>query len=153
MNDKDVSDSRRYFLATAANLKVESALQRVERLVGNERIWAFAERLAARQRMRKGDRLCFYAASVGIVGTAEINSVPENLRHRAVAEYDSFPLLVKLKRVRLHSDRPIWLTEGIRQQLNAFEGRPSDGIWSWFVQFSHEVTAHDFQVLTTHGSP
>ena len=153
MNDKDTSDSRRYFLATVAkNVDGESALRRVERLVGKEVIWAFGRKLAARRRVRKGDGICFYAATSGMVGVAEINSVPENLKHRAVAEYDRYPWLVNLKKVHLFSDRPIRLDEGIRKQLDAFAGRPSDEQWSWFVQYSHEVTSHDFQLLTTHGS-
>jgi len=48
-------------------------------------------------------------------------------------------------------EQPKVIDEALRSQLNAFAGRDPSAPWGWFVQATHRVTSHDFQVVTGIG--
>ena len=139
--------TRSYFIAPTSAADGESAIDRIKRLVDENRIWGFGPRLAARVQMKAGDMICFYAAGVGVVGVAALLDAPRLEPHVAVGNPARFPWTVRLTRTKLFSD-PIVVSRDLRGRLDAFERRNLDDLWSWFVQVTHPVTEHDFQLLT-----
>jgi hypothetical protein len=126
----------------------ETAEECIAKLVGRERIYAFGDRTPGRKRIKLGDYLCFYATQNGVVAHARVASLPERRPHPKVVQPDKYPWVFRLESEKLYLSDPIVIDSALRQHLDAFEGRDPDQPWAWFVQWTKEITKHDFDILT-----
>jgi hypothetical protein len=136
-----------YYLLPAADEEDRSAIQVLRELLGKG-IWGLGRRSRFREAFRSGDRICFYAARVGVV--AECTAVsPAVFR----PEHDeAFPYVLELKDVRW-LDRPVALTSEVRRQLSAFKDKELSKSWAWFVFGTARLTREDFELLTGRAKP
>jgi hypothetical protein len=126
----------------------ETALECVENLVGKVHIYAFGERTPGRKRLKLGDWICFYANTIGVVGHARVASAPERKPHPKVIDPESYPYTFRLESPKLYIDNPVILDAARRTQLDAFQSRDPERPWAWYVQGTHKITKHDFELLT-----
>ncbi len=118
-------------------------------LVGEHRMFAFGEKAAGRKHMKPGDRVCFYAARLGIAAHARIKAGPaKELEGRGfLDDPEQSPWIVHLEDVTLYSE-PVVVDATVRSKLDAFRDRDSTKPWSWFVQSNARLSEHDFLKLT-----
>ena len=137
-----------YWLTSVRSNRDVAADRVVETLVGQERVYVFGEKTPGRRRIKPGDWICFYATGKGIVGHARVASTPEYRPHPKVPQPERYPWTFRLDDTHVYTDSPVVLDSNLRPQLGAFKGRDPKASWSWFVQATHEITKHDFDVLT-----
>ena len=147
------SSKETFWLTPVKDHTQETAIECVENLVGKNGMYAFGERTPGRTQMRQGDWICFYAAGTGVIAHARIATPPENKPDERVLHPQDYPYTCRLQDQVLYADKPIVINTGIRQKLNAFNGRDPDRPWAWFVQATRKVTKQDFDVLTHQNSP
>lgn len=136
-----------YWLTPVQSDGLRAAEDLIRTLVGREGIFAFGERTSARDSLRPGDFICFYASRKGIVAHARAAKAPERKPHNSIS-YERHPWLVELEDPELYIDNPVIIDEPIRKRLDAFRGRKPNTYWSWFVQMTRRISSHDFLVLT-----
>lgn len=137
-----------YWITPVKSTDEETAEECINKLVGEERIYAFGERTPGRASIKVGDKICFYAAATGVVAHAVVASLPEKKPHPKVRQKDKYPWVFKLKNPKLYVDEPTAIDAAFRSRLEAFEGKDVVGHWAWFVQATHRLTAGDFKLLT-----
>ncbi len=137
-----------YWLAPVKGDNGQTAEGVIQTLVGQGNVFAFREQSPARKSARVGDSICFYAASKGIVGHARLASAVEKGLKAPVDLPEKYPWLVRLGDVQLYIDSPVALDVRLRARLDAFRDHDPERSWAWFVQPTHRITAHDFEVLT-----
>lgn len=137
-----------YWLSPVKSDKEETAEEAVERLVGQESIYAYGERTPGRRRLKPGDWICFYATGTGVIAHARVASNPEKRVHPKVRNAEKYPWVFRLNEVRLYLREPVVLDAALRARLEAFQGRDSGKSWSWFVQATRRVSRSDFELLT-----
>lgn len=98
--------------------------------------------------MAPGDRICFYAAKIGVVGHARIASAPRETSHPTMLDPEGHEWRFGLDSVQLYLEKPVVIDEALRERLEAFEGRDPTDNWGWFVRGSKRVTGDDFGILT-----
>lgn len=95
-----------------------------------------------------GDQMCVYLALVGIVAEATLASHAE--RDQPVPynpDAREYPWAFRVRDVRYFLNDPVELDRETRARLDAFARSKPDRPWSWFVQRTHLVSAHDFRIL------
>jgi hypothetical protein len=137
-----------YWLTPVKADAVQTAEDVIQTLVGQEGIYAFSERTPGRKRFKPGDWIAFYATGKGIIAHAQVTSAPENQPHPRVRHAEQYPWVFRIGSPRLYLGEPIVIDAPLRRQLEAFHNREEEKTWAWYVQATHRVTAHDFQVLT-----
>ncbi len=126
----------------------ETAEQTIQRLVGEEHIYAFGEKTPGRRKIKSGDVICFYAAGRGVIADARVTSPPIKRPHPRVKQPDKYPWVFRIKDTHLYLENPVVIDGALRSQLDRFQGRDPNGPWAWFVQATHDVSQHDFELLT-----
>jgi hypothetical protein len=111
-------------------------------------LYVFGDRTAGRAVLREGDRICFYHSGVGVVAHAEIASGATKRSVKFVKDGERYPWAFEVRDVRYYLDSPVVVDVGLRAQLDAFEKNNPAGNWSFFVQGTRYLTAHDFALLT-----
>jgi hypothetical protein len=137
-----------YWLTPVKADAEQTAEDVIQTLVGQEGIYAFSERTPGRKRFKPGDWIAFYATGKGIVAHAQVTSAPEYKLHPRVRHPEQYPWVFRVGSPRLYLEEPIVIDVPLRRQLEAFQHRDEEKSWAWYVQATHRVTAHDFQVLT-----
>ena len=139
------------FLITPVKDEAEvSARQTLESLLGRN-VYVFGDGTAGRDRIRAGDRICFYSSGVGVVADAEIASAVERRGVDFARDGARYPWAFAVRDVRFYFDAPVVIDGALRSRLEAFVKRGHDREgphWSWLVQGTRYLTAHDFAVLT-----
>lgn len=110
-------------------------------------LWGLGQRTGYRKSFAAGDRVCFYAARIGVVAEGVITSSSFELSRKQNPSSVEVPYAIRLDQVRWFDD-PIELTTEVRKELDAFEGRDPEKGWAWFVQGTSKLTEHDFKLLT-----
>jgi hypothetical protein len=110
-------------------------------------LWGLGQRTGYRKSFAPGDRLCFYAARIGVVVEAVAASESFELSRRRNPSTVEVPYAVELEDVHWF-DEPVELTADVRRQLSAFEGRDLSKGWAWFVQGTSKLTESDFGLFT-----
>lgn len=111
-------------------------------------MWGLGQRTGYRKAFRPGDRLCFYAARIGVVVECAVASAAFELdRKQSPKPKLDVPYGIRLKDVRWFEDTPVALTAGVRAALSAFQGRDLSRGWAWFVQGTSKLTRDDFELL------
>jgi hypothetical protein len=142
-------DQRQHFLVPCVDVPDETARENIARLVGKESMWAFGQKTPNRTRVKPGDLVAFYQASVGVVATAEVATLPEdNSMPGIVKDPTKYRWTFKLTETHLFLDQPIVIDAAMRSKLDAFAGKEPTRVWSWFVFATRLLTEHDFGLLT-----
>lgn len=139
-----------FWLTPVASDDEAAAEDVIRTLVGQHAIYAYGERTPGRQRLKPGDRLCFYASGTGIVGHATVASVPAKQQHPNVRHPERYPWVFHLKNAALYLDNPVILHPDLRIKLDAFSGKDPRKGWSWLVQATRRISMHDYDLLTRH---
>ena len=144
------SDAQQYFIFPAAPDGGFSAEDHLRRWLESG-AWGVRGSTAHRKRIRAGDRACFYEKGVGVVaqasitGPADTEATPQDWP--GPDQHSENVFRVPLSDIRwLSAPRKIDLP--VRERLDAFEGRDLTRPWSWFIQSTNRISAHDFEVLT-----
>lgn len=120
----------------------------IKRLVGQAKVYAFADRTPGRRHIKPGDWICFYANTRGVVAHARVTSKPEEERHPQVRHPDRYRWVFGLDSVQLYLDQPVVIDSAMRAKLEAFRGRDPEKSWSWFVQSTRRLSQNDFSAVT-----
>ena len=139
---------KQYWLTPVKSDEEQTADECIERLVGEEKIYAFGERTPGRRHIKPGDFICFYSAGKGVVAHAQVTSKPENKKHPRVRHPERYPWVFRLKDVHLYVENPIVIDPGLRSQLDVFKESDPNKAWSWFVQATRKISGYDFKLLT-----
>jgi len=116
--------------------------------------WGLGQRTGYRKFFRPGDRLCFYAARIGVVAECTVTSPAFDLdRKKSPKPNLDVPYGMRVNDVRWFEDTPVVLTPAVRAELSAFQGRDLNKGWAWFVQGTSKLTAEDFELLTRKRKP
>jgi hypothetical protein len=113
--------------------------------------YVFGNSTPGRKLLKPGHQICFYESGVGVVADAEVASSPEQKPPPVkglVKNLDRFPWAFRVKNPRFYFDDPNPVDAELRAQLDAFAGRDLQKSWAWFVQGTHQVTGHDYALLT-----
>ncbi|MBX5445672.1 hypothetical protein [Sphaerobacter sp.] len=143
----ETAEDRLYLLTPVANEPDRPAEEIIRTLLGRG-FYVFGERTPGRKRLKPGDMLAFYETGKGVVATAEVASTPERKRVPGFKESERFPWAFKVKNVNYFFDDPVAIDANLRARLNKFKNRNPQSPWSWFVQGTAIVDAHDFALLT-----
>lgn len=114
-------------------------------------IWGMYKSTPGRKRLKGGDCVAFYAAKVGVVATAEVAAPADQLlpKQELPKGLDVPEPVYRVPLRKVHWLRhPVPIDESVRAQLDAFQGKPTTGVWSWFIQTTRQVSEHDFRLLT-----
>ncbi len=143
-------DEQALFLITPVRDEPGATVQEtLESLLG-QGAYVFGDRTTGRKSIKPGDRICFYSSGVGIVADAEIGSRAERRPVRFAKDSANYPWAFTVRDVRFYFDSPVVIDAALRARLQAFTDRGHDpsGPWSWLVQGTRYVNAHDFGILT-----
>lgn len=144
-----VSEGVNYYLLPAADSEDGTPVLENLHMWLDRGLWGLGQRTGHRRNFRPGDRLCFYAARVGVVAECSVESPAFELSRKDSPKPDlDIPYGIRLKDVRWFENAPVVLTREVRAELSAFHGRDLNKSWAWFVQGTSQVTAEDFEVLT-----
>jgi hypothetical protein len=126
-----------------------TARETLESLLG-QNVYVFGDRTPGRNRIKAGDRICFYWSSVGVVADAVIASAAERRGIEFAKDAVNWPWAFAVRDVRYYFDSPVAIDAALRSQLDAFveHGHDPNGNWSWIVQGTRYLTAHDFALVT-----
>jgi len=128
----------------------ETARQTLESLLG-QNVYVFGDRTTGRDRIEEGDGICFYWSGVGVVADAVIASAADRRGVGFARDGARYPWAFAVRDVRFYFDAPVVIDGALRSRLEAFVKRGHDREgphWSWLVQGTRYLTAHDFAVLT-----
>ena len=145
-SDSVVPGEVTFWITSVKSTDDETAEECIKRLVGDQHCYAFSERAPGRRQMKAGDRIAFYATTKGVVVHATLASAPQKSPRPDGTVSEDFPWVCLLKDGSLYLNQPVAIDAELRRRLNAFNGRTEQG-WSWFVQATHKVTPHDFELL------
>jgi len=127
-----------------------TARQTLESLLGRN-VYVFGDGTTGRDRIRAGDQICFYRSGVGVVADAVIASAVERRGVEFARDGARYPWAFAVRDVRFYFDAPVAIDAALRSRLDAFVKRghdPQGPYWSWLVQGTRYLSAHDFGVLT-----
>ena len=121
----------------------------LESLLGHG-VYVFADGATGRAKIKAGDGICFYSSGVGVVADAVITGPAERREVVFAKDAAHYPWAFPVRDVRYYFDSPVVIDAALRSRLDAFvkHGHDPNGAWSWLVQGTHYLTAHDFAVLT-----
>ncbi|HEY5181423.1 MAG TPA: hypothetical protein VIK31_13650 [Propionibacteriaceae bacterium] len=93
--------------------------------------------------------MAFYQASVGIVATAEVATLPEDKAMPGIVKDPTkYRWIFKLTDTHLFLEQPTVIDAAMRLKLDAFAEKDPTKVWSWFVFATRLLTEHDFALLT-----
>lgn len=137
-----------YWLTSVRSDEKGTAENTIQNLVGKEHAYAFADSTPGRKVIKPGDWICFYANGKGIIAHAKVVSYPEQKTIRSLRHPEKYPWSFRLDNTALYTDKPVVISAELRSNLDAFQGRDPTTPWAWFVQATHKLNQHDFNLLT-----
>jgi hypothetical protein len=136
-----------YWISPVRSDEIRTAEETIQRLVVEEKIYAFGERTPGRKHLKPGDWICFYATGKGAIAHAKVKSTPEKKPHPKVRDSEKYPWTFKVSDVKIYMDNPKIIDTDIRSKLDAFQSRDPNKPWGWFVQATRKISEHDFNIL------
>ena len=119
----------------------------LQRLIVEEKIWAFGENTPGRKRIQPGDWVCFYSSKKGVVAHGQVASNPTYQKHPKVRDPEKYPWVFNLVNIVVYPESPVRLDENLRRDLDALKNRDTKSRWGWFVQSNRRVSETDFNKL------
>jgi hypothetical protein len=126
-----------------------SAADRLRIWLGHA-MWGMPKSTPGRERLRAGDRVCFYVTGHAIAASATVTAEADGV----IPDEDlpDGPRSEPMYRVPLTDIEwlavPVALDAMVRTAMDAFKDRPSGRFWGWFTITTREITARDFAILT-----
>jgi hypothetical protein len=141
----------RYWIAPISDVEGPAA-SIFRRLVLEEQIFAVLPNGLA-SNITPGDLICFYLKGQGIAGYAQVATHPITKRDPRIPNSAKYNSVFELRNP-VECGRPgfDFRDKEKRETLDAFGGWEHTG-WAWFVRTLHEITEHDFRMLTMEHSP
>jgi hypothetical protein len=139
----------RCWLVPAGPAWAKSTGDLLEDLLTKNGVFALTNAARGRSKLEVGDRLCFYAKTIGIVADARVSSQPIRRLHPAILD-DRFCWLFDVDEVKFYLDRPVVLDPPLRSRLAALQGKET---WSWLVHTIRGISQDDFSLLTRAKGP
>ena len=138
-----------YLITPVRDEAEATARETLESLLGHD-VYVFGDRTTGRSKIKAGDGICFYSSGKGVVADALIASAAERRAVEFAKDPANWPWAFAVRDVRFYFDSPVVIDANLRSQLDAFVGHGHDpnGPWSFLVQGTRYLTAHDFAVLT-----
>jgi len=146
------SPERTFYCTPVTSDDNESAEECINKLVGENKIYAFGNRTPGRKHIKPGDMICFYATGIGVVAQAEVSTRPVEEDNPFIQDSNRYPWVFQIKDSQLFLDNPIIIDAQLRSKLDAFSGRDPNRPWAWFVQATRKISKHDYQILTNHNT-
>jgi len=143
-----LQENEAYWLTSVKSDEKGTAEDIIKLLVGRERVYAFGDGTPGRKHIKPNDWICFYATGKGIVAHAKITSRPEKKANRHVRYPDKYQWTFGLDNAVLYLDAPVVISADARNNLDAFQEKDPTSPWAWFVQATHKLSKHDFNLLT-----
>jgi len=141
------TQTRAYYLLPASDAEDGVAvIENMHRWL-DKGLWGLGQRTGYRKDFVPGDRLCFYAARIGVAVEAMVASSFFELSPKQSPVTYEVPYGIRLEKVRWLAS-PVELSAEVRQQLSAFQERDPNKGWAWFVQGTSKLTEKDFKLLT-----
>jgi hypothetical protein len=138
-----------HWITSVSSDEDATAEETIQTLVGETQIYAFGDRTPGRKKIKPGDWICFYiSGGTGVAAYARVASTPENAPHPKVRHSKKYSWVFELTDTNLYLDQPVVIDAEKRTQLEAFEDKDPNANWAWFVQSTHQISAHDFKMLT-----
>lgn len=144
--NKRVGDAPLYFLTPVKDEPEATAEETLHSLL-DQGVYVFGNGTAGRASLREGDGICFYRSRVGVVADAKIASVASKGSVPYAKDADRYPWVFAVSNVHYYLDNPVVIDTQLRARLDAFKGKDPAGNWSWFVQGTGYLSAHDFGLL------
>lgn len=113
--------------------------------------WGFWESTPGRKSVHAGDCIAFYAAGKGVlayaevVGDADLLVTPDEWPEPVAQDKPVYKLPLKNVKWLAAQNK---IDAQMRSSLDAFANRDPNGNWSWLVQTTRRLSAHDFKELT-----
>lgn len=113
-------------------------------------MWGMPKSTPSRERLRAGDRVCFYVTGHAIAASATVTAAADDV----IPDEDlpDGPRGEPVYRVPLAGIEwlalPVALDARVRTAMDAFKDRPSGRFWGCFTITTREVTARDFAIMT-----
>ena len=136
------------YLMTPVKDEPDATVEETLHSLLDQGVYVFGDRTAGRAALREGDRICFYSSGVGVVAHAQIASGATKRSVKFVKDGERYPWAFEVRDVHYYLGNPVVLDLGLRAQLDAFERNNPAGNWSFFVQGTRYLTAHDFALVT-----
>lgn len=146
-SNQDPVNMPKFWIAPVGEIEKLPSPERIRDIVGKHKIFAITEANYIRTSPQKGDRICFYASSVGVVADAEIAGEPEKQSDDRIPNSAKYCVVFPLNRVRLYIEQPVVLNHHVRAQLRGL-GHDENASWAWFVHNFHGICDADFRILT-----
>jgi len=112
--------------------------------------WGVRVSTPHRQRLKQGDRCCFYATKLGIVAHGEMAGQASvkvsSGEWPGPGPHRDNVYKVPLKEI-VWLSAPKEITPELRAQLDAFKGKDPSRPWAWFIQTTNRLSDHDFKEL------
>jgi len=137
-----------YWLTPVRSEEDQTAIDTIKSLVGQNRAYAWSARTPGLKELKAGDWLCFYAAATGVVAHAMVHTRPVEKPHPKAKYPDKYNWSFQLESPKLYLDNPVVVDGALRAKLDAFRDKDPAKAWAWFVQPTHKLTQHDFEILT-----
>jgi hypothetical protein len=140
-------EERAYWAASVSADQATSPEQVLELVVGKRHVFGIANQATLGAVARRGDRLCFYIAGKGVVGSGTVRSIATG--GAGIRDAERFRQLLHLDAVTLYLDAPIAPDPETDSRLRAAisgSGR--------LVQTMVRVSPESFDAMTSHrGAP
>ncbi len=140
-------DDHLYLLTPVADDDKRSAKDTIRQLLDTG-WYVFGDRTTGRKALKPGDRIAFYESGVGVVAEAEVDSRAEERELPNLRYPERYRWAFRVKNARYFFEEPVVIDVALRAKLDAFRERDPEGSWSWLVQGTRKLTAHDFAILT-----
>jgi hypothetical protein len=137
-----------YWLTPVSSEGDQTAQDTIKLLVGQHKAYAWSARTPGLKELKAGDWLCFYATATGVVAHAKVHTRPVEQPHPKVKNPDKYNWSFQLESPKLYLDNPVVIDGALRAKLDAFRGKDPTKAWAWFVQPTHKLSQHDFEILT-----
>jgi hypothetical protein len=145
--ERSATSETMYWLTSVKSDDKGTAEEVIKSLVERDHVYAVGEEAPGRKLIKPGDWICFYASGKGIIAHARVISRPENKPHPTLRHSEKYPWTFHLDSVAMYPEAPVVINADMRSQLDAFRERDPNYSWGWFVQTTHKLTEHDFNIL------
>jgi hypothetical protein len=145
--------SARYWITPVKDYPVETAEECIQTLVSREHIYAFGDRIKARDHVKPGDWICFYATRRGVIGYARVASLPRREEHPAIIHPGHYPWIIDVDGENLFTGDPVIIDQEMRGLMEAYKDKGQSDNWGWLVLTTREISERDFLLLTRQQTP
>lgn len=144
--------SPEYWITTITDKKQFTAEEALNELLIKRGIYAFGEDTPGKNQIKPGDHICMYMTQRGIAAEATVASYPRYDANKIIKGFEEYPLLFKVKDVKIYIETPLPVNKEFEEELEYFNEHPRSNI-GLFLQSAHKITKKDYKTLTQRNNP